>query len=421
MAIYADQDISRNQLENLYRIVHNYYLSSGYARTQLDCLRTEFVKLKEFMDTKAVILYNHDIGREYCNERYKLVKNYSHQKQIQRIIEILNCIASGENIPLRIPKQHFISVCFRYIYESYIEHCKELGNSERTIYLKRWYLIRHLNILESLGCSDIHTIDETIVLKSALLESDHEAWKFIKLFLKFLCEAGVLEHNYAALVPTYRKQYHIPSTYCIEEIEIIEKTARDSTLVANPKRDYAIILLATRYGLRRGDICAFSFDSVNFGTNRLTIVQNKNHEHINLPLFPEVKLALLDYINNSRPDSSSNRVFIRARAPYIPLSPSGIYGIVSHIIEKSGIDTSGRKKGPHSLRASNTTLKINGGMSYAATRQSIGWRDPNIIQHYARLDIERLRHCAMEIIPAEVGSYFDRFLKGDLYETTVVQ
>ena len=62
----------------------------------------------------------------------------------------------------------------------------------------------------------------------------------------------------------------------------------------------------------------------------------------------------------------------------------------------AGIDTSGKKHGPHAFRSSMASSMVNDGGSYEIARRILGHSDPNVIKHYARTDIENLRLCSID-------------------------
>ena len=129
-------------------------------------------------------------------------------------------------------------------------------------------------------------------------------------------------------------------------------------------------------------------------------------------LYREVKEALSDYINNCRPESEVKEIFLCAHVPYTRLSTSGINSIVNRAFKRSDVNIAGKHHGPHALRSSNSSLKVNGGMTYAETKQSIGWKDPSVMRHYVRIDIEKLRLCALEPVSVGKDTFFERFLQG---------
>ena len=99
------------------------------------------------------------------------------------------------------------------------------------------------------------------------------------------------------------------------------------------------------------------------------------------------------------------------KAPYESVSAIAIHGIVSKAFRIANVDISNKKHGAHSLRSSLATDMVNTGESYDQTRKVLGHRSEDAIKHYARLDIERLRLCALEA--REPSGFFERFLNGE--------
>ena len=121
-----------------------------------------------------------------------------------------------------------------------------------------------------------------------------------------------------------------------------------------------------------------------------------------------LKEALEDYLADSPIDDAY--VFHSLRAPYRPMTGSAVYALVDKYFKEANIDTSGKKHGPHSLRASVSTSMINDDVPYEAVRDILGHTSPNSIRRYAKNDIEKLRRCAIPV-PAPAGS-FRQFLQG---------
>ena len=100
--------------------------------------------------------------------------------------------------------------------------------------------------------------------------------------------------DYSTIIPHYTKPYVIPSVYSVEEIRAIEETIDTGTIIG--KRDYAMILLASRMGMRSGDIARLRIEDVQNRTD-LDIIQEKTGNTLHLPLIREVKLAIDDYLS----------------------------------------------------------------------------------------------------------------------------
>jgi integrase len=180
---------------------------------------------------------------------------------------------------------------------------------------------------------------------------------------------------------------------------------------SNPvgKRDYAIVLLGTRLGIRLEDIRILGFETLDFKNDTVRLLQDKTFAQLELPMLTELKAALIDYIENSRPDVDGS-VFRVSYPPYDQLSKSGVIACYRRAIRDAGIERGNRGIGPRAFRSSLASSMVNDGVPYEAVRKTLGHIDPNAIRHYAKLDIERLRVYALPV-PKATGAFAD-FLAG---------
>jgi len=142
----------------------------------------------------------------------------------------------------------------------------------------------------------------------------------VRSLLRFAAGEGLIEGAVLEAVPAAKssRQARIPSVWDRAEVaKILEAVDR-----GNPcgKRDYAIILLITRLGLRGIDVKRLEFADLDWPGNRLSVVQAKTGHRVQLPLLKDVGWALIDYIRRGRPQSDCPQVFIRHTAPIGPFS-----------------------------------------------------------------------------------------------------
>ncbi|MGF7229929.1 tyrosine-type recombinase/integrase [Arachidicoccus sp.] len=139
----------------------------------------------------------------------------------------------------------------------------------------------------------------------------------IRVFLRYLCERKLLVNNYpkywnSILQLRQIRQPKIPSVYSCEEIERLIKIIDRSS--PQGKRDYAMILLAARYGLRVSDIIGLRYCNLDWTTNRIILVQRKTGKKIDLPLSEEMGNAIIDYLKFGCPVIDAPYLFIKANA-----------------------------------------------------------------------------------------------------------
>ncbi|MFD0960974.1 tyrosine-type recombinase/integrase [Paenibacillus chungangensis] len=177
----------------------------------------------------------------------------------------------------------------------------------------------------------------------------------IRKLFAFLVKEGIVKYNYAGIVPHMQYWKRIPSVYNSEEIEAILGSVDRSNEVG--KRNYAILLLAARLGMRSSDISFLRFENVDFVKAMIEFKQRKTGVANQLTLLPEIAEALHDYINNARGDSVEPYIFLTCRKSLrksvLPkLSSGAICRIAAKHFRQSGIDFGDRHHGAHALRAS---------------------------------------------------------------------
>lgn len=200
----------------------------------------------------------------------------------------------------------------------------------------------------------------------------------------------------------------MPTVYSPEEISKVEASVNTDTLTGI--RNLAMIRLATRMGLRSGDIAKLKWSEISFSTGNISIIQEKTDQPLTLQMPQEVADSLLLYLENIKKSSDDGYVFHSMSAPYGRITTSIIRHAVNDSFIAAGIDTSGKKHGPHAFRSSMASSMVNDGGSYEMARRILGHSDPNVIKHYARTDIENLRLCSIDP-PAPSGLFFD-YLSG---------
>jgi integrase len=290
---------------------------------------------------------------------------------------------------------------------NYQQHCRENGLRERSIELYekecRWFL----HDLAGCGCTEASQITASRVVTACLELTSKSYLATMRTFLRYCADSGLTDRDYSYVIPPYKRPQPIPSVYSEEEIRQMEAAIDRSTPIG--KRDYAIILLASRLGLRLEDIRTISFDEIDFKKDAVCLVQDKTFAGLELPMAPELKAALLDYIHNGRPDVDG-AVFRVSYPPYSQMTKTAVDSIFRRALHKAKIDHGNRGRGPRALRSSLASSMVNDGVPYEAVRKALGHIDPNAISHYARLDIERLRFYALPV-PDATGAFED-FLAG---------
>lgn len=221
----------------------------------------------------------------------------------------------------------------------------------------------------------------------------------LRVFLRYLRAVNLVAVDYSYKVPsfTYHRRSKLPSLLKNEEVEKMLSSIDRSSAVG--KRDYAIVLIARRLGLRSGDIRNLEFSHIHWESNTIELITQKNRKTLILPLLADVGMAIIDYIKYARTKSESPVIFLACNAPIRQISAPGMSSIVKKVANQAGVNTiPNRSMGPHSLRstlastmlANNVPLPvISGILGHSQTRTTQ--------QYYLRINKKQLQQCALDV------------------------
>lgn len=292
--------------------------------------------------------------------------------------------------------------------EAYADHCRRNGLREGSVQLYWKLALRFLKGLEDAGVTGAADIGPHEVSCACLALKSNYYLSAIHTFLRFLAEEGYTQRDYSCIVPLFKRPQPMPPVYSEAEIRRIE--AAVDRQGPHGKRDYAALLLATRLGIRGGDIATLTFEELDFKRNTICLTQQKTAAPLSLPMLPEIKAALLDYLEHERASSDSEYVFLSLKPPFSHISVQLLGKLTSAAIRSAGIVPGGRKCGSHAFRASLASSMVNDDVPYEVVRNTLGHTDVNAIKSYAKLDVERLRVYALAV-PKATG-YFAKILSG---------
>jgi site-specific recombinase XerD len=192
----------------------------------------------------------------------------------------------------------------------------------------------------------------------------------------------------------------IPSALSPDQIAaVLESVQKDRSPMG--LRDYAILQLLATYGLRAGEISRLRLDDIDWRADILHIRHSKTRARSVLPLLESVGEALIDYLRHGRPETDVREIFVRTRAPYVPMVR--IYNEVRRRIEAAGIMLSG-KRGPHIFRHARAVSLLRAEVPRKVIGDVLGHRSTESTVPYLKLATEDLRAIALDIPGQEVRS-----------------
>jgi integrase/recombinase XerD len=215
----------------------------------------------------------------------------------------------------------------------------------------------------------------------------------LRSFLRYARYLVDVTRDLAAAVPIVANwsMASIPRAICADHVRQLLASIDRRTAVG--RRDYAVLLLLARLGLRSSEVACLELDDIDWDTGRL-YVRGKGAQRLELPLPADVGKAIVAYLRHGRPLSTCRRVFLRAKAPTRGfLGSSGVSSIVRHSLERAGIDAP--TKGAHQFRHGLATQMLHHGASLGEIGDLLGHRNPQTTAIYAKVDIQALRTLAL--------------------------
>ncbi|ADG07396.1 site-specific integrase [Kyrpidia tusciae] len=228
----------------------------------------------------------------------------------------------------------------------------------------------------------------------------------LRTFLRFLHDAGFHAQDLSGAVPRVRagRYERLPSVWPADTVQrLLNAVDR-----GNPtgKRDYAILLLAARLGMRVGDIKALTLSALHWESKTITWVQQKTGRAIEYPLLDDVGWAIIDYLKYGRPATTSPVLFVRHYAPFEPFgSHANLHHIITRYVRRAGISVPAGHHGMHALRHTLASTLLERETPLPVIAEILGHLSTQSTQVYLAVNREGLERCALD--PEEVFAYGD--------------
>jgi integrase/recombinase XerD len=307
---------------------------------------------------------------------------------------------------LVIPAKDSCPARFRLLRDDYVASCRARGNAEATVATKDKAASRFLGYLDEMGAGDLAALGVRDVSGFLLRQRGLRRKTIAGMrscladFLAFLAATGRTPQSLAGRLPPHRHLRHESEPHLWTAEEIRRLLAGIDRQSATGKRDYAMILMTARLGLRISDLRQLELRDLDWRAKAITIVQHKTGRPLSLPLLDDVGWAIIDYVAHGRPATACPKVFIKHRHPF------GAFGCASSVTTRlsrhaarAGIDfPPGQTCGMHSLRGALAVAMIGNGAPMPVISAVLGHASSDTTQaYYLRFDTGRLRCCALDI------------------------
>ncbi len=343
------------------------------------------IKPEEFVATK-------DGWRKHAEFGLKILWQFSRYGYFERTHTVIQKL----NLPPAMKKE----------LDAYAQYCKDKRYISEYCYQER---IRQVGLFLDFARKRGADAFEQIQAQH-LSEFISSLWRFtsrtnsrivsdIRQFLRYLFLRDLITRDLSQSLPPVHVSRHskIPSVWDRELVlKLLSIVDRSSP---RGKRDYAILLLACRLGLRTVDIINLTLDNIDWEAETINLTQSKTQAPLILPLSDEIGNALIDYIKFGRPQTTYRQVFLRLRPPCTPFrKESHLYLLLKHWREVAGIKFKTKQHcGLHSLRHSLATYLLEDGTSFPVISGILGHASMASTMIYAKSSVEMLREVALSI------------------------
>lgn len=404
----ADQIIS--PIEVLIEETRVHLVSLNYAKDTLRHMDNCWRLLATFAQTGGVERFTTEFGHRFLKEQYGIepfeTLHTSFRRNLRRSVMILSDYQRDGVIHKRQPSHlHEWLPGYHDICESFMNEAsrRRLSNGTRRQY--RVHLEKLTTYLAMQGATSIsevtvECVDGYIATYAGYSKASVSyACYVIKTFLGYALKQGYISKDLAAIVPSVKvnQRANLPSAFTKDEIgRLLAAVDRGNQ---QGKRDYAILLLAVRYGMRVGEITALKLCNLDFVGKKIHYIQSKTELQISVDMLESVGWALIDYLKNARPNTDSPNVFVRLVAPYNAFAPyNNLSNIMNKYLTRAGIKRlDDRHYGIHAIRHSLASHLLEQGNPLHVVSEALGHLELNSTMIYTKIDLRTLSLCALEV------------------------
>lgn len=388
--------------------VQEHLEEQGYGKGTILQFKNTTNQLLKFMDSEKIERYTTDVGLRFLQTCYaydpNVAASHVNAERLRYLRKLSELQLHGTIVMNTRRHGHYnIPKGFRASTDAFLAYRRFEGIVERNMSTISLYLERFFSYLTAQSVTQpeqiigIHIHGYLRFVTGYSNQSKDHMMRTVRQYLGFCFKNGYHPENLTSYAPNihYEKRARIPSAYSRDDVmKLLALVDRNNPV---GKRNYAILLLISRLGLRSGDVVNLKFENINWEQNRISLTQHKTGRPLTLPLLEDVGLAIIDYLKFGRPKCDCRNIFVRHRPPVDAFSSSGIYNLVSNYIGKAGLLTQDKKHGPHALRHSLASRLLEENVPLPIISEILGHANTNTTAAYLSIGIEKLRRCALEV------------------------
>jgi len=283
--------------------VISYLQKLSYSDSRISQYRSAWQRVAVFMKENDLQYYTATVGEAFI---YHLIRDRIYDDLDRWEKDIIQCanvvtefLETGAVKFRRCQKFRQLPGAVGRTMQNYIAYRKSYGISRGTIEEYKHRFQNFLSHLEDNGVHDVCLISPKLLMNYANQLGfctpyvRHRTLSIIKAYLRYLYDEGLTETDCSRMVPKdkFVKQPKLPSTYTKEEVQALITSIERSS--PKGKRDYAMVLITARLGLRATDVCCLTFENILWEQSRIVLTQQKTNVAIELPLLSEIGGAVI--------------------------------------------------------------------------------------------------------------------------------
>lgn len=391
-----------------------------YSENTITGFRRMFATFTRYADSCGHGEFSEALAVEFINRKFEVEMKQLYQanpggcylkawlRAMRILLEFQECGCICKRMPGEL-KRTALPSGLQSLLDSFNSMSRRNGHSGSTVYSRNGRIKHFLIFLADKGGEDASCITESSAHDYILTKSSNHAKSVrailtaIRCFYRHLYLEGLLDRDLTGTVPNPKLYYspELPAAWSKEDVEsLMESIDR-----GNPagKRDYAMLLMVARLGLRASDIKSVRVSDFDWEARKLSIVQHKTGVPLELPLLDDVGWAVIDYLRGGRPEGATcPELFVRQVAPFDPFTDtSNLTYILAKRARAAGVSARGGRT-LHSLRHALATRLLEQQVPIEDISRILGHVNKRTTSIYLRMDIDMLSKCALD--PEAVAS-----------------
>lgn len=327
--------------------------------------------------------------------RYRARRQVIQRGEPAALARLLLALRDAGLIPLAdIPKPTEHEAIFQ-AFSDYLEKERGLAPSSALNHLP--VVRQFLRELCPAGVADLTKLDQEDVIR--YIERHASDWSVaasrtmcwaLRGFLRYLYFKGLISLNLADCIPSIRRWRFssLPTYMSSEQVQRVLDSCDQATAMG--RRDYAVLMLLARLGLRASEVAVLTLDDIDWRSGEM-LIHGKGRRQSMMPIPPDVGDAIVAYLRDGRPHASCRRLFFRMRAPHKGFSSGGaITMIARQALDRADIHGHAHR-GAHLFRHSLATNLLRSGATFSQIGQLLRHEHIDSTRIYAKVDIDALR------------------------------